>query len=270
MSLTKTIVLAKRTELTAGAKLALSRKFQQLCETPDPIYDLHATIDSLRVLATLLTDYRPVITQNHIELTLLTIVRTSHRLASSNSEEPEIPASDAPYIFTCLTRLFTILLHSHRSRLRGRHHLTIAALNALLPLFFTPYPTADDPGPDSTTPSTPTPAHASAYARLLTLFCDPSPSAVTTKKRKFSEREHLSDETKKAKAMVGKYIPGWIECYCGLLLRGRMEEGIRKELMGGVWAALEVVKKERLEGMSDAMGKEEREVFRGIWQEFKG
>lgn len=108
--------------------------------------------------------------------------------------------------------------------------------------------------------------HAAGYARLLSTLCSPTVSSVSRKRKHGDVR--LTDETKKAKAYAGSYVPLVLMQYCSLQLRGKVAEGVREKLQPGLWAAMDVVGIEGMRAMSAGMDQSARAVWRGVYGEW--
>lgn len=78
----------------------------------------------------------------------------------------------------------------------------------------------------------------------------------------------LTDETKKARAYAGQYVPLVLMQYCSLQLRGKVAEGVRERLQPGLWAAMDVVGIEAMRAMSAGMDAAGRAVWRGVYAEW--
>jgi nucleolar pre-ribosomal-associated protein 2 len=109
--------------------------------------------------------------------------------------------------------------------------------------------------------------HATALSRILQTFCRPSVSSVARPSARLSSL--LTDETRKVRKYTAKYIPYILMHYCGLLLVGKFSQEVRKALVPGIWACIEIVPHEKLQAMHASMGRDEREVWRSIWAEFQ-
>lgn len=166
--------------------------------------------------------------------------------------------------FTSLCRLFTSVLGSHRSKIGRRYNLIVPALQGLLGCLFTPYARAST---ESEAGSSLREVHAAEYARILTMLCDPTVSAVT-KSRKRSHAE-LNDETKKARSIAGQHLPALVMEYCRCQLSGKIESDMGAALQVGLWAILQVMTQDRIKAMNAAMDSNSRSVFRCLYDDFR-
>jgi len=175
-------------------------------------------------------------------------------------------------IFTCLTRLFGTLLAIHRSKLGGRHHLVVLALQGLLHCLFTPYTSTTDSSHRLQRPSwlkdTKLVAeHTTAYARLLSSMCDPTVSAVTRSKNR--ARQELNDETKKAKSIAGQHLQYVIMDFCQCQLQGRMDPEVRRALNPGLYAIFDAMSQEVMRTVNSALDAPGRAIFKMVYDDYR-
>ena len=206
------------------------------------------------------------LSQWNIDNTLTVIAVVSSRSAY------ESQVKHAGMIYLGLCRLFGTLLAVHREKLGGRYHLIVPALQGLLRSLFIPYATA--PAPNG--PRRPTTDHASvgephaaAYARLLTMLCSPTVSAVTRSRNHRNTRQSLNDETKKACSIAGQHLPYLIMEYCACQLKGRLPPEVKAALNPGLWAVLDVVQQEAMRTMNAAMDSSCRSIFKALYEEYR-
>ncbi|KAJ9637724.1 hypothetical protein H2199_007215 [Coniosporium tulheliwenetii] len=188
----------------------------------------------------------------------------------SSPSAPSLPTEHASVIYLPLCSITHCLISLHRTKLGGRFHILMPLLQALLSCLYIPesrHSTALPLPPwlDSRRPLLGQ-KHATAYARLLTTLCSPTVSSVS-RKRKHGDAA-LTDETKKARAYAGQYVPLVLMQYCSLQLRGKVAEGVRERLQPGLWAAMDVVGLEGMRAMSAGMDGPGRAVWRGLYGEW--
>lgn len=191
----------------------------------------------------------------------------------SSTSAPALPQKHASTIYTRLTTLTRLLISTHRRALRSRLDTLTILLTNLLRCLFTP--DTRSAGLRHRLPVTSwqssvhalSASHATAYARILTLLCDPSLSTVRT--RASAANQGLVDETKRARRYVGQYVPYVLQELCRCVLQGKQEPATRRALMNGVWAVFEVVEKETLEACFAGVSAPGRVVLRGLWEEWR-
>lgn len=205
-----------------------------------------------------------IVGQHHVDAVLSSIVIRGSRIAS----EPTAPHSEKLYIELC--RVFTGILIEHRVKIGGRYHLVVPALQSLLQCLYTPYASRDEDAISGQVIAASAfgPAHAQAYARLLSTLCDPSPSSVTRSRKR--SRDQLNDVTKRAKNTTGQYIQYLIMTYCICQLTSRLnQDEMQKALQPGIWAALDCMSPEIMRTMSTALDSDARAVWKRVYDEWK-
>ena len=189
----------------------------------------------------------------------------------TSSSGPQLK-SEGSNVFTGLTRLFGTVLANHRSKLGGRHHLVVLALQGLLRCLFTPY----DSNLNSTQWQQRPPwlkdiklnnEHATNYARLLTTICDPTVSAVTMSKNRHVRE--LNDETKKARRIAGQHLQYLIMEFCQCQLYGRLEPQVRTALLPGLYAVLDAMTQEILRTVNSALSSSGRAIFKMLYDDYR-
>ncbi|GAB7365955.1 hypothetical protein MBLNU230_g7283t1 [Neophaeotheca triangularis] len=191
-----------------------------------------------------------------------TIEQTITVLHSFVTTSPAAEADSLIYLDVC--HLASTLLLQYRPRLKGRYHLLLAFFQALLTRLFNP-----NKPPQNRSHRPLGPKHAHAFTRLLTLFTNP-PASRKTKSRDSSN--NLIDESRLARARVGEFLPALLHHYCALVLQRTMSEGVREELMPGLWTVLECMElfdQEAVKVLSSAVNASERAVLRGVVEEWR-
>jgi hypothetical protein len=236
--------------------------------------DIHALY--LRLLSTLAqtSDYA---TYSAAISCLLTIIREKPFILNQHLTEATLqaiqtlarssPAERLIYLDLC-SILSALLLH-HRARLQGRFHLLISTLQTLQTRLFIPTKPSTDPDRRDLAPR-----HARAYTRLLTLLCNPptrthnnSSSGVIG-----SNNSNLIDESRRARAHVGQYVPTLLHSFCAQVLSGTLGEGVREALTPALWAvieAMEVQSPDAMKALSAGMNNSERAVLRSVYDDWK-
>ena len=187
---------------------------------------------------------------------------------------PKVVGESAGNIFLGLCRLFASLLAVHRTKLGGRFHLVVMALQGLLQCLFEPYvknvgsgaPLALPPWLES--PSHPlNEIHAAAYSRLLTAICDPTVSAVTRTKNR--SRHELNDETKKARSIAGQHLQYLVMEVCQCQLRGRLPPEVRAALNPGLYAIFDAMSQETMRTINAALDSSGRSIFKVLYDDYR-
>ena len=160
------------------------------------------------------------------------------------------------------------MLGIHRKKLGGRYHLIVPALQGLLRLLFVPYAANSAAlGQRSAGVVSLGVTHAAAYARLLTMLCSPTVSAVS-RPRNHNSRQELNDETKKARSIAGQHLPYIIMVYCTSQLKGRLLPEAKAVLIPGLHAVLDVMQPEVMRTMNAAMDSASRSIFKVLYEEY--
>ena len=167
-------------------------------------------------------------------------------------------------IFTGLCRIFGTILTILRTKIGGRYHLVLCALQALLRCLFIPFTTTKS---SHETSSTFTETHAAAYARVLTTLCDPTVSSVT--RSKYRLRPELNDETKKAKDIAGQHLSYLIMGYCHCQLKARLSPEMKTALNPGLFAVVAVMSQEVMRTMNEAMDESARAVWKALYEDYR-
>ena len=114
------------------------------------------------------------------------------------------------------------------------------------------------------------PEDATSYSRVLELLCSPTVSSVSSGRRHGKAGfEALTDETKTARSYAGQYIPGVITQFCLCQLTGHMLSDVRKAVLRGIFACIDVVERDVLEAMNSGMDTGMRAVWKGLYADWK-
>jgi nucleolar pre-ribosomal-associated protein 2 len=170
-------------------------------------------------------------------------------------------------IFSSLCKLFHSLLVRHRTKLGGRYHLILPALQSLLQCLFISYRKNEGSLRTLDEPDALEAAHAAAYGRLLTTICHPTVSAVR-RPRKRSQPE-LNDETKKARSIAGQHLQYLIMEYCNCQLQGRLKPEMKAALSPGLHAIFDVMSQDVMRTINTAMGSSSQSIFKALYEEYR-
>ncbi|KAI9715358.1 MAG: hypothetical protein M1812_006003 [Candelaria pacifica] len=185
----------------------------------------------------------------------------------------ETPSSGS--VFLDLTRLLGNILAVHRQKLGGRFHLVILVMQGLLRCLFAPLnrgivrlsnTTGRPPWLESKSANLGA-EEAGAYSKLLTTLCDPTVSSVTSSRNRL--KNELSDETKKAKAIVGQYLPYVLMEYTQCQLRFRMPPEVKAALMPGLHAVFDVMAQDTMRTLNAAMDSSNRAIFKDLYNDYR-
>ena len=187
---------------------------------------------------------------------------------------PQLPPQHATAVYQHLCGLIHSLLAIHRTKLVGRYHLIMPLLQALLRCLFTPDPrraraskSIDLPPWLSDRQAKLEVSCAAAFTRILTALCEPTVSSVT--KFRSRARAELNDETKKAKATAGQYLPYLVMEYARCQLEARIEPEVRTALMPGLYAVFDVMGMESMRTLNAAVDASGRAIFKGLYDDYR-
>lgn len=212
---------------------------------------------SMQCVNMILQNHTRVISQWHIDELLAAITARASTLGTQTEEN-----SGRLYIGLC--RLFGTILAVHRSKIGGRYHLVVLALQALLRCLFIPYKNSESVESEASVFGE---THAAAYGRILNMICDPTVSSVTRSRHR--SRLELNDETKKARSIAGQHLPYLIMEFCGCQLTGRLLPGMRAALNAGLYAVFTVVSPDVMRTMNAAMDSSSRSVFKALYDDYR-
>lgn len=220
-------------------------------------------VQVVKSLHLLLEQQAPSMTQWNIETTLSS-VSTICAAGPKNELMRSFPGA-----FEWLCRLVRIVITRHRLRLKGHFHLLIAVLQSLLTcLILYPHvvgsPLRDDTTAQSTTKSDPAEIRAKAYARLITLVCEPSVASVTR-----SQTGSLESATDVAKREAGQHMYLVLLAYVRLQLDGRVPHAAREALEPAVYSILDITSDERRRIMSESMDESGRAILRDMVRQYR-
>ncbi|KAF7505341.1 hypothetical protein GJ744_001044 [Endocarpon pusillum] len=274
-SLSRTNLLLVGSMLHKGGPIspyttALAIDLSTLLPTTTSLETFCLTSDCLKLI---LDKHHPAVNQWTIDTLLAQIA------IITSSQGPILPHTAAPIIFERLCRLLGVILGRYRIRLGGRYHLLLPALYGLLRCLFAADPTSLTTPSQlsfysklpswirSSNPTTATKLTRSSsthLTRLLTTLSDPTPSSV-----KHKAHNSLTDETQKARRIAGEYMQYFVAEYAHCQLNGRIDVETKEGLMPGLYAVLDVMGREVMQGMNSRMGASEKAIWRGLYGDWR-
>lgn len=208
------------------------------------------------------------VSQWHIDTLLCAI--TNLTLPSA----PNYGKQQAGVIYASLCRLYGTMLATHRTKIGGRYHLVVPALQGLMRCLFIPH---GRNGGSATVPALPPwlygremildGTHAAGFARLLTTICDPTVSSVTRSTNR--SRRELNDDRKKARSIAGQHLPSVIMLYCQCQLKGRLLPSVKAALTPGLYAVLDVMSQDAMHTLNAAMNSSSRAIFKALYDDHR-
>lgn len=252
-----------RTVASSPEKFDLAAVHTTLCNrlrhSTSPVEFLLTT----QILQTLLDDKWHSMTQWNIELTLSTV----STLSSQATTHPVV--STTPKSYESLCRLVQVIVRRHRLRLEGHFHILVTVLQSLLRhLIAHPYTTSHKtwtsglikdptafPGWDK---------RAKAYARLLTMICEPSAASVS----RSHQQNSLDSATDAAKRMAGQHMYLVLMMYIKLQLEQNVPHDVREAIEPGVFSVLDVTSPEGRRMMNDALDPSGRAIMKEMYKQY--
>ncbi|MCJ1356275.1 MAG: hypothetical protein MMC33_006269 [Icmadophila ericetorum] len=255
-------------EMTFSMKTALTRVFSTLCESLCRSKTPEICILRMQCLDILLRKKPWVILQWHVD-NLLASISTM-----SSSFGPSLPNRSAGEIFTSLCKLSSSLLTLHRTKLRGRFHMVVRALQGMLRCLFRPFATRLGAGDTLIQPpwlrdndTALGENHAAAYSRILKTICDPTVSAVTRPRNRI--RQELNDETKRARRIAGQHLQYLIIEFCQCQLQGTLVSGARAALNPGLYAIFDAMGQDIIKTVNSALDVQSRPIFKVTYDDYR-
>jgi len=203
-------------------------------------------------------------TQFNIDMTLGSITT----ICSRNS--PALPSEMAGDIYLKLCHLVQSILNNHRLKLEGHFHLVVQLLITLLRCLFTPLTRVADNeqfGAPPTWLRSPkhqlSASHADAFARIITMICNPSVSSVRTAKH-----NALSSVTDKAKRMAGQHIKYLLMAYIKMQLEMRMLSEIREKMKPALYSIFDTTTLDSRRGITDSLDASGRAVYGELFRDY--
>ncbi|OAR02294.1 hypothetical protein LLEC1_03651 [Akanthomyces lecanii] len=254
---------------TDGQTLAIQEVVSQIIESPEYTgkldgYDLAAAYSEIvtvlsrapapgnvnlcRTLYLLLERKPHAVSQWDVEATLSTICDLSPA-----QEEPD--EAQLPYIWLC--KLTDVIIKKHRLRLEGHYHLLLAVLQTLLDRLV-----IHEIGAEESSASQETKAHA--YARLITLVCEPTAGAVSRTQHQSS----LDSATDAAKRSAGRHMHLVLMQYVKLQLTENVPRPIREALEPAMNSIFDITPPEGRKILNDAMDASGRAILREMFKRY--
>ncbi|KAK3944577.1 nucleolar pre-ribosomal-associated protein 2 [Diplogelasinospora grovesii] len=217
-----------------------------------------------RTLYLLLGEKAQAMTQWNIERTLGTV----SVIASS-----EMSTASCTTSFPWLCRLVDVVIRRHRKRLDGHFHILVSVLQSLLRCLLVCCSRNKDEEEEEEEVAG---KQAKAYARLLTLVCEPSVASVSGGNK--NNNALLDSEKDKAKRYAGQHMYLVLMQYIRLQLEdgGRhavVSHKVREALEPGLWAILDITPQQQQGGllkiMTDAMDPNGRVLLRELYKQYR-
>ena len=227
----------------------------------------------LDCIDTILNDKPLHTSQYGVECTFSVLVKLTSR------SSPTLPSKYASEIFTRLCYTSRLILLVHRGRLGGRFHLLLPLLQGLLFCLFIPNASRSGALPTwlrtaiATPPARLTPANATQFSRLLSTLCNPPQSSITKAHQHHQSRKSkdLNDPIKAAREKASNFLYPFLASFCRYQLNGRLEQGVREQLITGIFEIVGTASlhRESLDAMFAGLGRSERDVWKGLWEEWE-
>ena len=240
----------------------LQSSFFHLCNEVTTATSPHCCMLSMQCVDSMLRRHRSLINQNHVEATLRMIAT----MASPSA--PAFTTIHTRHFFIGLCQLFISLLLTHRPKMGMRYHIVAQVLQQLLRCLYTPYlqqhATILSPAWLDRKESRAILDEAELFARMLTMLCNPAPSAVAR------SRAELNDATKMARDLAGQHLQPVLEQFCSSQLLGSIPPEARTGLMPGIWAVISAMDIVQMRAMNEGFaGAEMRDVWRMVYVEWE-
>ncbi|KAJ5020399.1 Urb2/Npa2 family-domain-containing protein [Bipolaris maydis] len=262
--------LESNAELKQKQLALLPKLCALLAECPD--YESFNSL--LSCVDTILNDRPSLVSQYSIECTFGVLVKLTSR------SSPALPSRHAPSIFSRLCHTSRLILLVHRGRLGGRFHLFLPLLQGLLFCLFIPNASRSGALPSwlrttvATEPVRLTAANASQFTRLLSTLCNPPQSSITKAHQHHQSRKSkdLNDPIKAAREKASNFLYPLLASFCRFQLNGRLDHNMREKLMPGIWEVVGTASlhRETLDAMFAGLGRSERDVWKGLWEDWEG
>ncbi|KAF2004325.1 hypothetical protein P154DRAFT_617201 [Amniculicola lignicola CBS 123094] len=254
------------------------QKKQQLSILPELCKRLATTTDSvvfgvlLDSIDTMLCEKSSFTSQYSIEAVLATLIR----LTSSTC--PQFFSASSPTVYSRLCKTTHWILLLNRGRLGGRYQVFLPLLQNLLFCLFIPNAGRGQSLPswlkstvsDNVTPLTP--RNAKDLANLFNLLASPPLSTLTRSHhhRGSNNSRSLNDPSRAAKETLSHFVYPLLASFARFQLSGHLDPQVRDKLMPGIWSIMGVgtMDKESLDSMFSGMGREGRDIWRGVWSEY--
>ncbi|KAF2011237.1 hypothetical protein BU24DRAFT_376282 [Aaosphaeria arxii CBS 175.79] len=244
-----------------------------ICTRLEQVSDSEAFNSLMDAINVTIRDKPHCTNQHGIECVLAAIASIVSRAS------PSLPVSDASAIYGRICETSRLILLLHRGRLGGRFHILLPPLQNLLFCLFIPHAGRGSSLPfwlRSSSASSQiklSPANATQFSRLLSTLSSPTQSSVSTTKhqRNASTKSTLNDPVKAAKEYASHFIYPLLASFCRFSLSGRLEPNVRDKLIPGLWDTISVADMDRdtLQAMFTGLDRASKDVWRGVWDEWK-
>jgi nucleolar pre-ribosomal-associated protein 2 len=228
----------------------------------------------LSCVNTILDDKPLLASQYSIECVFSVLVKLTSR------SSPALSSQHASDIFSSLCYASRLILLVHRGRLGGRFHLLLPLLQGLLFCLFIPNTSRSGALPswlrpvNAAEPVRLTAANAAQFTRLLSTLCNPPQSSITKAHQHHQSRKSkdLNDPVKAAREKASNFLYPLLASFCRYQLGGRLDQEVRETLMPGIWEIVGTASlhREGLDAMFAGLGRSERDVWKGLWEEWEG
>ncbi|KAK6357038.1 hypothetical protein TWF718_001369 [Orbilia javanica] len=246
----------------------ISLIFSQLalaCPACDNFDSLCALLNTTNIL---IRDKGISISQLNVEETLASISTT----VSPHGPQFNYSIMDTDPIFIPICGIMGSILSGQRYRIKNRHGLITATLEALMNLLFLPRTTGRKKADIEIHPPwlanakswTVTKEAAVAFCRLLTMLCDPSTSSVRMNRKS----DNLSSATVAARKAVEPHVPGLLKRYINLNLTHHLTSDVRAALTPGLYAMFDVMQESTLRSLNMSLDNPGRVVFKGLYEDW--
>ncbi|KAG9191235.1 hypothetical protein G6011_09323 [Alternaria panax] len=262
--------LESNAELKQKQLALLPRICVLLAESPD--FESFNTL--LNCVDTILNDKPLLASQHSIECVYSMLVKVTSR------SSPALSSQYAPEIFSRLCQTSRLTLLVHRGRLGGRFHLLLPLLQGLMFCLFIPNASRSGALPSwlrtitATEPVRLTPTNAAQFTRLLSTLCNPPQSSITKAHQHHQSRKSkdLNDPIKAARDRASNFLYPLLASFCRYQLNGRLDQRVREKLMPGIWEVVGTASlhREGLDAMFAGLGRSERDVWKGLWEQWEG
>ncbi|XWW97322.1 hypothetical protein V2A60_005304 [Cordyceps javanica] len=254
---------------TDGQTLAIQEVVSQIIESPEYTgkfdgYDLAAAYSEIitilskapapgnvnlcRTLYSLLERKPQAVSQWDVEATLSTICDLSPAVGG-------LDTAQLPYTWLC--KLTDVIIKKHRLRLEGHYHLLLTVLQTLLDRLI-----VTEIGGEDSSASQETKAHA--YARLITLVCEPTAGAVSRTQHQSS----LDSATDAAKRSAGRHMHLVLMQYVRLQLTENVPRPVREALEPAMNSIFDITPPEGRKILNDAMDASGRAILREMFKRY--
>jgi nucleolar pre-ribosomal-associated protein 2 len=262
--------LESNAELKQKQLALLPRLCVLLAESPD----FESFNALLNCIDTILNDKPSLASQHSIECVYSVLVKLTSR------SSPALSSQYAPEIFSRLCQTSRLTLLVHRGRLGGRFHLLLPLLQGLLFCLFIPNASRSGALPSwlrtitATEPVRLTSTNAAQFTRLLSTLCNPPQSSITKAHQHHQSRKSkdLNDPIKAARDRASNFLYPLLASFCRYQLNGRLVQGVREKLMPGIWEVVGTASlhREGLDAMFAGLGRSERDIWKGLWEQWEG